>query len=104
MKLKSIFFALLTLLTLASSPVMATETPKEKVELTEAQKARISELTKRVETIKGMNRSKLSKAERKNLRKELKNINAEAKAIQGQGIYISLGALIIAVLLLIILL
>lgn len=103
MKLKSILFALLTFFTLAASPVMAANTPPE-TPLTEAQQARVNELIKRVEAIKSINRSELSKVERKNLRKELKSINAEAKAIRGQGVYISLGALIVAALLLILLL
>ncbi len=46
-----------------------------------------------------MDRSNLTKAERKDLRQELREMNKEAKAIQGRGIYLSLGALIIILLL-----
>ena len=110
MKMKTPLFALVLLLTMIGSSVPAfaatnTEPPKEKkAELTEEQKARIETLTKRVEAIKAMNRSKMSRVERAELRKELRDINKEAKAIRGQGIYISLGALLVIVLLLILLL
>lgn len=108
--MKTPFLAFLFLFTLLTGSVQATDVngnmpPKEKkAELTEAQKERIEELTRRVEEIKGMNRSKMSKVERQDLRKELKDINKEAKAIRGQGIYISLGALLVVILLLILLL
>jgi len=71
--------------------------------LTDEQKARIEALTNRVKEIKSLDKSKLTKAERKELRSELKDINKEAKAIQGRGIYISLGALILIALLVILL-
>ncbi|MDQ3552123.1 MAG: hypothetical protein M3413_11390, partial [Bacteroidota bacterium] len=59
---------------------------------------------RRVVEIKGIDRSKLTKQERKDLRAELKEMNNEAKAIQGRGVYLSVGAIIIVILLLILLL
>jgi hypothetical protein len=106
MKSKNILWALVLLFNLAAMPFAgnASETPKEKKPLTEAQQARIDQMVRRVEEIKKMNRSKLSKEERKDIKKELKEMNAEAKAIRGQGVYLSLGAIIIIILLLILLL
>ena len=78
-----------------------TETPKE---LTDEQKARMEVLKKRVEEIRAMDRSKLSKADRKNIRQELKDMNKEAKAASGKGVYLSVGAIIIIILLLILIL
>ena len=72
--------------------------------MTDTQKEeRITQIQQRVDEIKAMDRSQLTKAERKDLRNELKNMNKEAKVIRtGGGIYISIGALIIIILLLII--
>jgi hypothetical protein len=81
------------------------KTLKAKVEnMTEEQKeARFVEMKQRVEEIKNMDKSSLSKNEKKQLRNELKDMNQEAKAIGRGGIYISTAALIIIILLLIIL-
>ena len=72
-------------------------------ELTPEQKARIEAIEKRVMEIKAMDRSSLTKAERKALKNELKDMKKEAKAIRG-GVYLSVGAIIIIILLLILLL
>ncbi|HEV7333595.1 MAG TPA: hypothetical protein VGN63_21355 [Flavisolibacter sp.] len=72
-------------------------------ELTPEQKARIEAIEKRVMEIKALDKSSLTKAERKALKKELKDMKKEAKAIRG-GVYLSVGAIIIIILLLILLL
>jgi hypothetical protein len=109
MTLKTKLMALSFLLILnagpASASIIANGTPNERTkEITPEQKARVEVLIKRVEEMKAMDRSKLSKAERKEIRQELKNMNKEAKAIQGRGVYLSIGAIIIIILLLILLL
>ncbi len=58
---------------------------------------------KRIEEIKNMNKENLSRAERKALRKELREMRPEARANKN-GIYLSVGAVIIVILLLILLL
>ena len=79
------------------------ETPIK--ELTEEEiAARMSQMTKRVEEIKSMDRSTLSKQERKELRKELREMNKAAKAMGQGGVYLSVGAIIIIILLLILIL
>jgi len=89
----------------ASASIISDKPPKERInELTEEQKARIEALKKRVAEIKAMDRSKLTKAERKDIRQELRDMNKEAKAAVGRGVYLSIGAIIIIVLLLILLL
>jgi hypothetical protein len=65
---------------------------------------RMNQMTKRVEEIKSMDRSSLSKQERKELRKELKEMNKAAKAMGQGGVYLSVGAIIIIILLLILIL
>ncbi len=73
--------------------------------MTEAQKeARFEEIKARVEVIKEMDKSTLTKAERKDLKNELRGMNKESKALGRGGIYISFAGLIIIILLLIIIL
>ncbi|MFN2439911.1 MAG: hypothetical protein ABR503_11980 [Chitinophagaceae bacterium] len=109
MRIKTHLIALSFLFVLTTSTATASiindKPPKERTnELTEKQKARMEAIRKRVAEIKAMDRSKLSKAERKDIRKELKEMNKEAKAAEGKGVYLSIGAIIIIVLLLILLL
>jgi DNA gyrase/topoisomerase IV subunit A len=77
---------------------------KEKVAtMTESEKkARFEEIKQRVYEIKAMDKSSLTKTERKELRHELKDLKKQAKAVQ--GIYLSVGAVIIIILLLILIL
>ncbi|HVX27508.1 MAG TPA: hypothetical protein VHB70_14255 [Parafilimonas sp.] len=74
--------------------------------MTEAQKeARAEEIKTRVEEIKSMDKSTLSKSERKELKAELKSYNKEMRAMKLRGgIYISFAGIIIIILLLILIL
>jgi len=65
--------------------------------------AEVKDMLNRLEEIKKMDKSKMSRAEKKELRKEVKTIHANLKAT-GHGIYLSIGAIIIIILLLILLL
>lgn len=63
------------------------------------------QLINRLHEIKDMDRSSLSKAEKKELRKEVKEIKEELKEERiASGVYISGGAILIAVILLLFLL
>lgn len=85
-------------------PVAVGEAPeKEKKELSEVEKARLEEIRLRLDEIKAMDFSELSKEERKELRSELRNIKNEAKTLD-KGVFLSVGAIIIIVILLLILL
>jgi hypothetical protein len=57
----------------------------------------------RLEEIKAMDKSEMKSSEKKELRKEVRAINASLKSSNG-GVYLSVGAIIIIVLLLILLL
>jgi len=70
----------------------------------EEKKARVEEIKTRVETIRGMDRSTLTRAERKALRHELRDLNKEARAIGNGGIYISLTGILLIILILILVL
>jgi len=64
--------------------------------------AEIVPLLNRLDEIKAMDKSELTRLERKALRVEVREIKSAVRA-SGNGIYISLGALIIILLLIIIL-
>ena len=82
----------------ASSTVIVPESGAAKTE-----DIRSQQLLKRLEDIKGMDKSEMSRLEKKSLRKEVLGIKKEMKAVSG-GIYLSVGAIIIVILLLILLL
>lgn len=88
----------------ASYATTGTDPVKERVAkmTNEEKKARAEEIKRRVYEIRDMDKSDLSRVERKALRKELREMKKEARAIQ--GIYLSVGAIIIIILLLILIL
>ncbi|WP_395066883.1 hypothetical protein [Flavobacterium sp.] len=65
--------------------------------------AEVKIMLNRLEEIKAMDKSDLSSSEKKVLRKEVKAIKSSLKAT-GNGVYLSVGAIIIIVLLLILIL
>jgi len=68
------------------------------------QALKIGELSTRIHQIKAMDKTALSSAEKKDLRKEMRSARNEAKKLGNGGIYLSIGALIIIILLLILIL
>lgn len=76
--------------------ITATNPPKEVP-------AEVKVMLNRLDEIKAMDKSELSSVEKKELRKEVRTIKKELKA-SGNGIYLSVGAIIIVILLLILLL
>ena len=71
----------------------------------EERNARVEEIKARVDEIRAMDKSNLTKADRKALRAELKDLKKEANAAStGGGIYLSVGAIIIIILVLILIL
>ncbi|GAA4803939.1 hypothetical protein GCM10023231_36260 [Olivibacter ginsenosidimutans] len=108
--MKAKIYALLTVLMLAftfSAPPAHAASKKhpKKIEVSEEEAARqISEMKNRVEEIKAMDKSKLTKVERKALKKELREMNKRARALGSGGVYLSVGAIIIIILVLILIL
>lgn len=96
-------FAVLSLFLVVSLGFAApAERPTPKKELTEEQKAELAAIETRIAEIQAMDFSDMSKAEKKEIREELRDMKAQAKKASG-GIYISTGAIIIILLLIIIL-
>lgn len=89
---------LLTLVAPLASPAYAA-TPKERTEKPDA--AETAKLENRLHEIKSKDLSSLSRKEKRTLRKEVKSIERQ---MNGGGLYISVGAAILIVLLLILLL
>ncbi|WP_257659126.1 hypothetical protein [Parapedobacter lycopersici] len=109
--MKTKIYALLAVMMLAftfSAPASARteeENPGNKTELTQAEiDARLTEMRARVAEIKAMDRSSLSKEERRALRKELREMNRQARSWGSGGVYLSVGAIIIIILVLILIL
>lgn len=109
--MKAKIYAVLAIVMLAftfSSPVSARAmdgNPAPKTTLTEAEIAvRLEEMRARVAEIKAMDKSDLSREERKALRKELREMNKQARSWGSGGVYLSVGAIIIIILVLILIL
>ena len=88
----------------AGSASAAVDKAPVKKELTAEQEVQLQRIEQRVQEIKDMDKSNLSRTERKALKKELRDMNKQAAAITSGGIYLSVGALLIVILLLILLL
>lgn len=88
---------------LRAATVVSEPVAKE-ITLTDAQKeVKLQAIKNRVEEIKAMDKSQLSKGQKQELKSELKSMKAQARGLGG-GIYLSLGAIIIIILLLILIL
>ena len=90
-------------LAVASPAIANTADPVVSTVPAETPEAKVARLQKRIEEIKAMDKSKMSRTERKALKKEVREIREEVKAVSG-GVYISIGALLVVILLLILLL
>ena len=105
---KLVILCLVTLsLVSFSTPVMASEKePKSNTTETTIKEdeipAEIQIMLNRLEEIKAIDKSELKSAERKELRAEVRKIKSTLRAA-GRGLYISTGAIIIILLLIIIL-
>jgi len=108
MKKKVYLLSIVLMLAFSTSQLKAatviTEPVAKEVSLTDAQKQeKLQAIKERVEAIKAMDKSQLSKEQRQGLKAELKTMKAQAKGLGG-GIYLSVGAIIIIILVLILIL
>jgi hypothetical protein len=101
-KIRILVAAVFLLLTFGLTPVFAIGNKKTPVEPTMTP-AELQVLIDRLEEIKEIDKSLLTKSEKKELRTELRNTKEEIKRNSG-GIYLSVGALLLVIILLIILL
>lgn len=106
--MKKVFFYLVSALVLISfQPLNVAATTNDiaehSVTVEPPASERVIELLARLDEIKVMDKSDLSSAERKELRSEVRAIRAELSET-GNGVYLSVGAIIIIILLLVLLL
>ena len=103
--MKKFIYALVLVFTLgiSTNTVSAADNKKAKTELTAEQKVQLEKLMSRVEEIRSMDKSNLSREEKRELRKELREMKAQAGTLN-QGVYLSVGAIIIIILILILIL
>lgn len=85
-----------------NAALVATSRPSE--EKQEQTDSRLAEIKQRVKEIRAMDKSQLSRMERKELRKELKNLKKEVGARGKGGVFVSTAAIIAGILLIILIL
>lgn len=89
------------MLLFSTTPTLAEgKSKKEAKVLTLEEQVKLEEIEARVLEIRDMELANLEKAE---IKAELKSLEKEARALRGTGLYISTGALIVIIILLIIL-
>lgn len=98
-------YAMILLVSLSSfsSPIIAAEKNSKTPTETKEVQAEVAKLETRLETIRAMDKSTLDRSEKRVLRKEVRAIKSELKD-KRHGVYVSVGAFIIIILLLVILL
>jgi len=93
------------LLLFSTTPTFAeNKIKKEPKVLTAEEQVKLEEIEARVLEIRDMELSNLEKSEKSEIKSELKSLEKEATALRESGLYISTGALILIIILLIILL
>ena len=96
-------FLSLTFSPLQSSAATKATAPTAMVATTPVEATEAKALLLRLDEIKAMDKSNMSASEKTGLRKEVRSIKHNLRAISG-GVYLSVGAIILIVILLIILL
>lgn len=100
------FYLMMTVLSLIAFPtnMIAAETDSTAVAVNPKEvPADVKIMLNRLEEIKAMDKSSMKSSEKKALRKEVREIKSELRS-SGNGLYLSVGAIIIIILLLILLL
>ncbi|HVX48588.1 MAG TPA: hypothetical protein VHB48_00470 [Chitinophagaceae bacterium] len=92
-------FALMLSLTCTTRSFAADAVTDNKIAATE----RLQQIKSRLEEIKHMDKTNLTREERRELKHEVKGMRKEAKAMGG-GVYLSVGAILIIILVLILIL
>lgn len=99
-------YLMMTVLSLSVFPTTISAKEKNPTAITTNTKevpAEVKIMINRLEEIKAMDKSSMTRVEKKELRKEVREIKANLKS-SNNGVYLSVGAIIIVILLLILLL
>ena len=95
--------AMVLLLSVFPARIIAAEPPLIIIENPKDVPVEVQAMYKRLNEIKAMDKSNLNSIQKKELRKEIKTIKAELRTTNN-GVYLSIGAIIIIILLLILIL
>lgn len=96
-------FLVFMLLSVMPITLKAEKAKTEKKVMTEVETTKANVLITRLKEIEAMDKSALTRTERRVLRKEVKSINSNLANLNG-GVYLTTGAIIIIILLLILIL
>jgi hypothetical protein len=99
---KTIFYELLLLISVGTFSTMNASDKKPKTTISKEMPSEIKVMLNRLEAIKEIDKSDLSRAEKKELREETRAIKTAVRS-SGNGIYISATAIIIILILIILL-
>jgi predicted PurR-regulated permease PerM len=102
-EMKKIATLISLLMLLIAAPSMAKASNENSTPNNTMNEAELKSLVNRLEEIKSMDKSDLNSLEKKELRKEIRSINKDLKTNAG-GVYLSVGAILVVILLLILLL
>ena len=103
---KVTFYLMMMVLSLSVIPTQIYAAEKNPTAISNTTKeipAEVKVMLNRLDEIKAMDKSNLTSVEKKELRKEVRTIKTELRST-GNGVYLSVGAIIIVILLLILLL
>ena len=100
--MKKILYLAFSLLMLISTTNLVQAKIATKSDLTEQQNLRMNQISQRVEEIKKLDKSILSSQEQQNLKSELTAMKKEAKKAGSGGIYLSVSALLVIIIILLI--
>ena len=103
---KVTFYLMMMVLSLSVIPSQIYAAEKNPTAISNTTKeipAEVKVMLNRLDEIKAMDKSNLTSVEKKELRKEVRTIKTELRST-GNGVYLSVGAIIIVILLLILLL
>jgi glycyl-tRNA synthetase beta subunit len=103
--MKKILYLALSILMLSSTTsLVQAKTSEPRKELTSEQNLRMNQIAQRVEEIKKLDKANLSQTENQELKEELTAMKKEAKKAGQGGIYLSVTALLVIIIVLLILL
>lgn len=102
--MKKLMYIAFSFIMILSTADIASANEKNNKTLSPSQQVKLEQITNRVEQIRSMDKSNLSRQEKRALRSELKQMKSEANAIGNGGVYLSVTAIVIIALVLILIL
>ena len=100
--MKKLMYIAFSFVMLLSTANIASANEKNDKALTASQQVKLEQLTNRVEQIRSMDKSNLDRQQKRALRSELREMKSEANAISNGGIYLSVTALLVIIVILLI--